>query len=208
MVFPVVIYGCWSWSIKKAEHWRIEAFELWFWKWLLRVLWTARRSNLSILKDISPGCSLDGLMLKLNLQYFGHLMQRVDPFGKTLMLGKIEGRQRRGWQRIRWLDGITDWMDMGLCRLWQLVMDREAMVCWGSWGCKELDTTERLNWTTPTPKNKQGKLFLASSCSSRCPNQALPEFLVWPLINFYWLWKVKTLVSINVKELNTFNAFL
>ena len=125
MVFPVVMYGCESWTIKKAEHWRIDAFELWCWRTLLRVPWTARRSNQSILKEISPGCSLEGLMLKLKLQYFGHLMQRADSFENSLMLGKIEGR-RRGWQRMRWLDGSTDLMFMGLGGLWELVMDRGA----------------------------------------------------------------------------------
>ena len=126
MVFPVVMYGCESWTVKKAEHWRIDAFEQWCWRRLLRVPWTARISNQSILKEISPGCSLDGLMLKLKLQYFGHLMQRADSLEKTLMLGKIEGRRRRVWQRMRWLDGITDSMGMGLGRHRQLVMDREA----------------------------------------------------------------------------------
>ena len=158
IVFPVVMYGCESWTIKKAECRRIDAFELWCWIRLLRVLWTARRSNQSILKEIIPGCSLEGRMLKLKLQYFGHLMRKANSFAKTLMLGKIEGRRRRGWQRMRWLDGITDSMDMGLGGLWQLVIDQGGLACCGSWCCKVSDTTEWLNWTfrkVKMLKNKQ-----------------------------------------------------
>ena len=146
MVFPVVMYGCESWTVKKAEHWRIDAFERWCWRRLLRVPWTARRSNQSILKEISPWCSLEGLVLKLKLQYFSHLMQRTDSFEKTLMLGKIEGRRRRGWQRTRWLDGIPDLMDMSLGRLQELVMDRRPGMLW-SVGLQRVGTTEQLNWT-------------------------------------------------------------
>ena len=146
MVFPVVMYGCESWTIKKAEPRRIDAFELWCWRRLLRVPWTAR-SNQSLLKEISLEYSLEGLMLKLKLQYFDHLMRRTDSLEKTLMLGKIEGGRRRGCQRVKLLDGITDLMDMSLSLLWELVMDQGGLVCCSPWGRKESDMTKWLNWT-------------------------------------------------------------
>ena len=145
MVFPVVMYGCERWTIKKAERRRIDAFELWCWSRLLRVPWTARISNQSILKEISPGCSLEGLMLKLKLQSFSHLMRRADSLEKTLMLGKIEGRRRRGWQRMRWLDGITDSMDKSLGKLQELEIRQGSLPCCGPWVRRESDTTEWLN---------------------------------------------------------------
>ena len=176
MVFSAVIFGCESWSIKKAEHQRIDAFELWCWRRLLRVPWTARWSNQSILKEISSEYPLEWLLLKLKLQFFGHLMWRADSLEKTLMLGGIGGRRRRGQYRMRWLDGITDSMDMSLSKLWVLVMDREAWhaECCSSWVHKESDTIEWLNLTTPFD------VWLAQLLRSWSSLLGL-ELWVWPL---------------------------
>ena len=169
MVFPVVIYGCGNWTIKKTERWRIDAFELCCWRRLLRVPWTAWKSNQSSLKEISPDYSLEGLMLKLKLQYLGHLLWRTDSLEKTLMLGKIEGGRRRGQQRMRWLDDVTDSMDVSLSKLQELVMDR---VCCSLWGCKELDMTEWLIWSE---LSLNWKCIFNFFCLKGCYQGVLPK---------------------------------
>ena len=176
MVFPVVMYGCESSTVKKAEGWKIDAFELWCWRRLLRVPWTARRSKQSILKEISPGCSLEGLMLKLKLQYFGYLMQRVDSLEKTLMLGGIRGRRRRGRQGMRWLDGITNLMDMSLSKLWELGMDREAWRAAIHGVAKS--QTQLSNWTELNLLNKEFHML------ATCYKKQRPCFL------FFWNGKI------------------
>ena len=188
MVFPKVMYGCESWTVKKAERWRIDAFELWCWRRLLRVPWTARRSNQSILKEMSPGISLEGMMLKLKLLYFGHLTQRVDSLEKTLMLGGIGGRRRRGWQRMRWLDGITDLMDVSLSGLWELVMDREAW-CAAIHGVAKSRT--RLNWTGQGTEK-------ASDIDIRRGSESAPLASVSKGVVYFFNW----LLTINEKNVS------
>ena len=182
MVFPVVMHGCESWTVKKSECWRIDAFELWCWRRLLRVPWTARRRNLSILKEISPGCSLEGLMLKLKLQYFGHLMQIADSFEKTLMLGKIEGGRRRGQQRMRWLDGITDSMDRSLGKLREVVSAKEAW-CAAVHGVAK-SRTQLDNWTDWKPSQD----FFGGPVDKNMPANAGDMGLTPSLGRFHMLW--------------------
>ena len=190
MVFPVVMYGSESWTIKKADRWRIDAFELWCWRKLLRVPWTARRSNQSILKEMSPGCPLERLMLKLKLQYSGHLMWRADSLGRTLMLGKIEGRGRRGWQRMRWLDGITDSMNMSLGRLRELVMFREA------WRAVVHGVTKSQTWLSDwTALKKECHNYSLVICDKESWMESYP-FLLWWIEILLLLWSLHVLILV------------